>query len=293
MICSMTGFGKSIVENQQLKLNLEIKTVNHRYLDFIIRVPKKFSAYEELIKKQLKGHLERGRVEVYLSIEEATASDFSVKPNYAVLDEYKSAFEEIQARYQLTDKVTLNLLTRYPEALIIEAKVMDEEETLALLNTCVEEAVVALLKMREMEGQALYQDILNRSMSVSNLLNQIEALSPQILESHKNKMSERIKELLADKGNFDENRIMLEVAIFADRTNITEEIVRLRSHLEQLRAIFKDKDSKGRKLDFLLQEMNREVNTIGSKSPDVDISNFVVELKSEMEKIREQIQNIE
>jgi uncharacterized protein (TIGR00255 family) len=289
----MTGFGKSIVENQQLKLNLEIKTVNHRYLDFIIRVPKKFSAYEELIKKQLKGHLERGRVEVYLSIEEATASDFSVKPNYAVLDEYKSAFEEIQARYQLTDKVTLNLLTRYPEALIIEAKVMDEEETLALLNTCVEEAVVALLKMREMEGQALYQDILNRSMSVSNLLNQIEALSPQILESHKNKMSERIKELLADKGNFDENRIMLEVAIFADRTNITEEIVRLRSHLEQLRAIFKDKDSKGRKLDFLLQEMNREVNTIGSKSPDVDISNFVVELKSEMEKIREQIQNIE
>lgn len=293
MICSMTGFGKSIVENQQLKLNLEIKTVNHRYLDFIIRVPKKFSAYEELIKKQLKAHLERGRVEVYLSIEEATASDFSVKPNYAVLDEYKSAFEEIQARYQLTDKITLNLLTRYPEALIIEAKVMDEEETLALLNKCVEEAVLALLKMRETEGQALYQDILNRSMTVSQLLNQIEALSPQILESHKNKMSERIKDLLSDKGNFDENRIMLEVAIFADRTNITEEIVRMRSHLEQLRTIFKDKDSKGRKLDFLLQEMNREVNTIGSKSPDVDISNFVVELKSEMEKIREQIQNIE
>ncbi len=293
MICSMTGFGKSIIENQQLKLNLEIKTVNHRYLDFIIRLPKKFSAYEELIKKQIKGHIERGRVEVYLSIEEATSSDFSVKPNYAVLDEYFRAFNDIKEHYDLSDKVTLSILSRYPEALTIEAKVMDEEETLILLSKCVEEAVANLLKMREVEGQALYEDILNRARIVTTLLGHIEALSPQILESHKNKMTERIKDLLGDKGSFDENRIMLEIAIFADRTNITEEIVRLRSHIEQLRTIFKDKDSKGRKLDFLLQEMNREVNTIGSKSPDVDISNYVVELKSEMEKIREQIQNIE
>lgn len=293
MICSMTGFGKSSIENQQLKLNLEIKTVNHRYLDFIIRLPKKFTAYEELIKKQIKGRIERGRVEVYLSIEEATASDFSVKPNYAVLDEYRSAFESIRERYQLSDKVTLSMLTRYPESLSIEAKVLDEEETLKLLSDCVYEAITELIQMREAEGQALFQDIMNRAFTIGELLNQIETLSPQILENHKSKMSERIKELLSDKGNFDEGRLMMEVAIFADRTTITEEIVRLRSHLEQLRSIFKEKESKGRKLDFLLQEMNREVNTIGSKSPDVDISNYVVELKSEMEKIREQIQNIE
>lgn len=293
MIYSMTGFGKSIVENQQLKLNLEIKTVNHRYLDFIVRLPKKFSAYEELIKKQIKGHLERGRVEVYLSLEEAVASDFSVKPNFAVIDEYVAAFNEIKTHYDLNDKLSLSLLSRYPEILSIEAKALDEEETLALLTTCVDGAIKALLEMRNTEGEQLYQDILQRSRTIEVILTHIEALAPQIVEQQRNKISERIKDLLGDSGAFDENRVLLEVAIFADRTNITEEIVRLRSHLEQLRNIFKETDSKGRKLDFLLQEMNREVNTIGSKSPDIDISNYVVELKSEMEKIREQIQNIE
>lgn len=293
MVNSMTGYGRSEKESALQKVLVEMKAVNHRYCDVVLKIPKKMTMFEERIKSEVKKHVNRGRVEIYMSFEEQKGEDFTVSPNYAVLDQYVDALGSIQKKYDIDRAYDLNLLTRFQDVFSIEYKEVDEEAIWGLVEEALKEALSSLMDMRRVEGEKLLEDINNRIEIIKGIIGELEKRAPEIVVLHKAKMRERIQELLDDSIELDEVRLAQEVAYFADKTNITEELVRLSSHLDQLANIFNEDKSIGRKLDFLLQEINREINTIGSKSPDVDISNFVIELKSEFEKIREQIQNIE
>ncbi|MBN2898720.1 MAG: YicC family protein [Clostridia bacterium] len=294
MTYSMTGFGRHESENIHYKIVIEIKSVNHRYNDIIIKMPRKLNSLEEKMKNVIKEHINRGRVEVFVNFEESEAENLLIVPNYTVLDQYVSALDAIKERYQVSDDVGVSLLARYPDVLKIDFREADEEEIWTLMEDALNGALKALVEMRKVEGAKLKHDTIERVDVIRSIVKNIEKLAPTIIATHKDKMLERIQELLNDTGvELDEQRIATEIAVFSDKTNITEEIVRLESHFEQLVSIFNESKPVGRKLDFLIQEINREVNTIGSKSPDIDISNYVVDMKSEIEKIREQIQNIE
>lgn len=292
MIRSMTGYGRGNYETDKFKLEIEIKSVNNRYSDFILKMPKKFLRFEDHIKGVLKGKINRGRIEVYFNYEEITSDNFTVIPNFEVLDKYYDAYKQISERYDINREISLSLLLKNDEALRVEFEEIDEDEILEVLNGALISALDSLIQMREREGKKLVEDILYRIDKVCKIVLEIEKMSPLILETHREKMKERIESVLED-GQLEESRLMQEVAIYADKTNITEEIVRLRSHFDQFKLILNSGGDVGRKLDFLVQELNREVNTIGSKSPDIDISNYVVDMKSEIEKIREQVQNLE
>jgi len=293
MIYSMTGFGRGEASEGLHRFIVEIKTVNHRYLDILIRMPKKLNQFEEQIKGLIKNQISRGRVEVYITAEESVADDFVITPNYIVLDQYHRALKEMKTRYGLDDPIGLSLMARYPDALKVESKETDEDALWAALSGATGAALTALIGMREREGQALKADILERIDVIRSAGKQIEQFSPQIIENFRQRMTERIREILSETVELDEARILHEVAIYADKSNIAEEIVRLNCHLDQAGRILSEPAPAGRKLDFLVQELNREINTIGSKSPDIGIANVVIEIKSEIEKIREQIQNIE
>lgn len=293
MAYSMTGFGRHESENAHYKIVIEIKSVNHRYNDIIIKMPKKLNVLEEKMKTKIKEYVSRGRVEVFVNFEESEAENFVITPNYTVLDQYVSALDAIKERYTVTDDMGVSLLARYPDALKVEFKEANEEEIWMLMNDALDGALKNLTSMRQVEGLKLKEDTIKRVDMIRDIVKEIEKLAPAIVATHKEKMLERIKDLLEGSIEVDEQRIVMEIAMFADKTNITEEIVRLESHFEQLVNILDESKPVGRKLDFLIQEVNREVNTIGSKSPDIDISNYVVDMKSEVEKIREQIQNIE
>lgn len=292
MVFSMTGYGRSEKESEQQKVLIEMKAVNHRYCDVVLKIPKKMAMFEDRMKKMVKAKINRGRVEIYMNFEEQRGEDFVVSPNYAVLDQYKAALEDIKGKYNISRDFDLNLLTRFQDVFSIEYKEIDEEAIWTLVESAVSEALNSLVEMRQIEGNKLLEDINGRILTIKSIIKKLEERSPEIVVLHKAKMKDRISELLEDI-ELDESKLAQEVAYFADKTSITEELVRLDSHLDQLANIFNEEKSIGRKLDFLLQEINREINTIGSKSPDVDISNYVIELKSEFEKIREQIQNIE
>lgn len=293
MTYSMTGFGRGESENKQYKIVIEIKSVNHRYNDIIIKMPKKLNVLEEKMKAKIKDYVNRGRVEVFVNFEESEAENFVITPNYTVLDQYVSALEAIKDKYTVVDDMGVSLLARYPDALKVEFQEADEELIWTLMESALTGALENLKTMRQVEGVKLKEDTISRVNVIRGIVKEIEKLAPDIVATHKEKMLERIKDLLDGTIEVDEQRIAMEIAVFSDKTNITEEIVRLESHFEQLVNILDESKPVGRKLDFLIQEMNREVNTIGSKSPDIDISNYVVDMKSEIEKIREQIQNIE
>lgn len=293
MIRSMTGFGRGEFENEKFSMIMEMKSVNHRYNDIIVKMPKKLYKFEEYIKSEIKKHVSRGRVEVYINFDESKSECFKVIPNYAVLDEYHRAYTEIREKYQIRGDVSLSMLTKHQDALEIEFEESSEEEIQHVIKEALTLAITNLIEMREVEGEKLKEDVIMRVAIINNLVYEIEKLTPEILLAHKTKMIDRINEIKDEGIEFEEQRLAQEVAIFADKTNITEEVVRLKSHFKQVEAIIDAGGNVGRKLDFLVQELNREVNTIGSKSPDVDISNYVVDMKSEIEKIREQIQNFE
>jgi len=293
MVYSMTGYGRSEQENEGQKVYIEIKAVNHRYCDILLKVPKKMAMFEDRIKTIIKNQVQRGRIEVYMSFEERKGDDYQVKPNFSVLDQYMSALTEIKDRYDIQRSPDLSLLTRFQDVFDIEYKEMDEEAIWILIEKALTESMTSLVEMRAVEGKKLLEDIEYRIGEVKTIIKALELRAPEIVSVHKTKMQTRISELLEDEVTLDEVRLAQEVAYFSDKTNITEELVRLDSHLQQIKQIFQEDKAIGRKLDFLLQEINREINTIGSKSPDVDISNYVIELKSAFEKIREQIQNIE
>lgn len=293
MIRSMTGYGRGEYIDEARSFLVEIKSVNHRYNDIIVRMPKKLSAFEERIKKLIKSLVKRGRIEVYITLEESKDDDLIIKPNLNIIEQYYDSLLQIKNKLKLKDEIKLSNLTRFPDTFTIENREEEEEVIWEALSSAVNQAISGLIDMRKAEGQKLAEDIKHRSEKIYGIVKEIDSRSPIIVKEYREKLLERIRELTEDTINIDEDRIALEVSVYADKSNITEEIVRLFSHIEQLSIITNESGAVGRKLDFLIQEMNREINTIGSKSSDIDISKMVIEIKSELEKIREQIQNIE
>ncbi|NLB42418.1 MAG: YicC family protein [Clostridiales bacterium] len=292
MVLSMTGFGRGKAKDDNRELTIELKTVNHRYLDISLRMPRLMNALEEEFRKKIRESLSRGRVEVSVSYKNTAENQITVALNEPVADAYHNAFKELADKFGIDNKPDLSVLTGINDIFSISEPEEDEEALGNLLFSALDDALKVVLDMREKEGEFLTKDIFERCGIINRLVDSIEESSPTVVDEYRKKLEQRLKEIL-NNTELEESRFQTEVAYFADRSNITEEIIRLRSHLSQLKQSIKKGGSIGRKLDFIVQEMNREANTIGSKSSDITITNDVVEIKSEIEKIREQVQNIE
>lgn len=293
MIKSMTGFGRGEGRDQERQFVVEIKSVNHRYNDMIVRMPKRLNYLEEKIRSLIKQGIQRGRVEVYITLESIGESDTQISLNLSLAQQYMESLEKMKEHFHIKDDVSLFLLSKFPDIFKIEEKEEDEDQIWHCLKEAVQRALDMLIKMRIIEGEKLAEDIKNKCQYIAEIVGDIEQRAPEVVLEYKEKLRNRIHELLDDTIKIDEDRLAMEVAIFADKSSIDEEIVRLKSHIEQLREALEEKDPTGRKLDFLIQEMNREINTIGSKANDLEITKKVVDIKGELEKIREQVQNIE
>ena len=294
MIKSMTGFGRGEYSDGKRSITVEIKSVNHRYGDINVKMPRRYSFAEEHIKSTVKQYISRGKVDVSISVENLTEGDVTVKLNTMVAGQYVENLKELKETFDLNGDVSLQFLSTLPDVMKAVPDVEDEEEIMAAILIPVKEAASNLDSMRLVEGEKLAEDLLMRGGLIQDFVKKIEERSPQVTVAYTEKLKERIKELIGNSVTVPEDRILLEAAIFADKCSITEELVRLNSHMIQLRNIINNSDKPtGKKLDFLVQEMNREANTIGSKANDIEITNLMLEIKSEIEKIREQVQNIE
>ena len=292
MLSSMTGYGRVKSETAQQEITVEIRSVNHRYLDLNIKVPRIYGFLEDKIKPALNAQLVRGKVDVFVSVRAKDGADIKISPNMAVLDGYMSALRSISERFGVPCEVSALDLARLPDALASEKEEADQEELTAGVLDVLEQVLAEHSAMRRREGEVLCRDILARAELIAALVDTIEKRSPESVEEYRQRLATRMAELL-DGSELQEQRILSEAAVFADKVAVTEEIVRLRSHLAQLKVMVTGEKAVGRKLDFLVQELNREANTIGSKANDYEIAKTVVELKAEIEKIREQIQNLE
>jgi uncharacterized protein (TIGR00255 family) len=291
MVASMTGFGRGRAESSQFSVTAEIKSVNHRFCEFHIRMPRQLLKIEDKIKKKLAETIQRGRVEVYITIGGSGAITRKVMVDWDLLDEYYQYIEKIKERYKLTADVPLKAILERDEIIMIEEVESENEELEKLVLAAVEEAALDLNKMRQSEGEALEKDVYKYLNQLNDRIQVVENLAPTVVEHYRKRLQKRMEDLRA--GEIDEARILTETAIFADKADISEEIARLKSHILQFERTVKLHEPVGRKLDFLVQEMNREVNTIGSKANDSHIANEVVEMKSLLEKMKEQLQNIE
>lgn len=292
MMRSMTGFGRGENGDQNRKFSVEIKSVNHRYNDITIKLPRTMNFLEERARKALQAYIFRGKTDVYILFESYSQNDIQIILNEPLADAYVGQLRQIQQRYGLQDEITLSLVAKFPDIISVEKTVEDEEQLWSLLQPALESAVQEFVSMREREGEALKQDLIKKLSNIETLVEEITLRAPFVVLEYKERLQTRLREWMEGK-DIDEARLMTEVTIFADRCSIDEELIRLRSHISQLRKILDTKDSVGRKLDFLIQEMNREANTIGSKANDLMITQSTIEVKSEIEKIREQVQNIE
>lgn len=294
LIKSMTGFGRGDMNDGFRNFTVEIKSVNHRYNDTLVKMPKYIGYLEENVKKKIRNVISRGRVEVYINLEYVGEGDIEVDVDLPLARSYKNAVDLLCKEIGLKNDVSVELFAKFPDILKTKKKEEDEDEIWLCLSKAVDGALNNLISMRIEEGQELSSNIKSKLHSVGDIVKQIENRAPLVVIEYKEKLWGRIKELLDDKFEVDESKLANEVAFYSDKSSIDEEIVRLYSHINQfIDTLESNEDSVGRKLDFLVQEMNREVNTIGSKVGDITVTNYVVELKSEMEKIREQIQNIE
>ena len=292
MIKSMTGYGSAKGQAGDLQISVEVKSVNNRYLDASVRMPRSFLFAEDAVKSAIGRHISRGKVDMFINVDSSAADDVNVKINEALLKGYIDAIGLISVKYGLENDLTAVSAGRFPDILSVEKKDLDAEEISAGLVAVAEQALRDFDAMREREGEKLCADVLSKLETISSLVSTVEKESPRTVEAYQNRLREKISEVLSSAG-VDENRILAEAAIYADRVAVDEETVRLRSHMSQLRTMLAGGSPIGRKIDFLIQEFNREANTIGSKCQNSDIAHVVVELKSEIEKIREQIQNIE
>lgn len=293
MIKSMTGFGRGESTDGIHNFNIEIKTVNHRYNDMVLKIPKHLSYLEEKIKRRIKNRISRGRVEVYINLEYISESAMEVKVDIPLAKAYKSGLELILEELNLKDEIKLSHIMSLSEIIKTERKELDEDITWDCLKTALDKALEKVIDMREKEGVILKRDMEYQVEKIKKMVKEIEKRSPLVVEEYKEKLKERIRELLDDEYNLDEERLNNEIAFFADKSDINEEIVRLNSHINQFLQTLESGESIGRKLDFIIQEMNREINTIGSKANDLVIGNYVIDVKSELEKMREQAQNVE
>lgn len=289
----MTGYGKGEYENELYRFTVEIKSVNHRYNDILVKMPRHISYLEDTIKKTIKEKINRGKVDVYINLEYINESAVDVKVDIPLARAYKLALEELRTELDIEDNIRLNNILSMNEVVKTERKNINENLVADCLLKSLSIAIANISEMREREGQELKKDMLIKLDNIENFLHIIQEKSPSVVVEYRDKLKVRISELLDNSIVIDEERLSSEVAFFADKSSVDEEIVRLKSHIKQFKSILEDGDSVGRKLDFLIQEFNREINTIGSKANDITISNSVVELKAELEKIREQVQNIE
>ena len=292
MIKSMTGFGRAEVQDHERKFTVEIKSVNHRYLDFNIKMPKKLSFFENAIRGVLKEYMQRGKVDVFITYEDYTQSNVAVQYNREIAAQYLQYFKKMEEEFQLENDITVSRLGRFPEVFTMEEASTDEKELWSLLEQALRGACEQFAKTRQQEGENLRSDLYLKLDDMIAKVEMVEKRSPQIITEYRQKLTDKLHELLAD-NQIEESRIAAEVIIFADKICTDEETVRLKSHIEHMKNVLKEGIGIGRKLDFIAQEMNREANTILSKANDLETSNIAIDLKTEIEKVREQIQNIE
>ena len=292
MIKSMTGYGRHEGMINGRGIVVEVKSVNHRYYEFSSRITRGYGFLEEKLKSYLQTKISRGKVDVFVSIETLEDADAQVLINHSLAAGYVSALRELAQKYGLLDDTTVSTISRYSDIFTIHKSPEDEDLIWASVKEATDKAVESFLTMRENEGQRLKEDVEERAGTILGLVAKVEERSPQTVAEYQQKLQARLEEMLHD-SNIDEQRLLTEAAIFADKVAVAEETVRLRSHIDQLNTMLESGDPVGRKLDFLVQEMNREANTIGSKAVDSQIAYLVVDIKAEIEKIREQIQNIE
>ena len=292
MLKSMTGYGSAKGSVEGLQITVELKSVNNRYLDASVRLPRSFLFAEDTVKSAVQRHISRGKVDVFVSVDSTEAGDMTVKVNEALLKGYLDALQHIAEEYDLPNDATAMAVSRFPDVLSVEKKDLDADAISAGILAVTEQALDDFDAMREREGAKLRDDVLSRLETIDALVSTVERESPRTVAAYRERLEAKMAEVLGSAG-IDENRILAEAAIFADHIAVDEETVRLRSHMSQLRGMVNGSSPTGRKIDFLIQEFNREANTIGSKCQNSDIAHTVVDLKSEIEKIREQIQNIE
>ena len=292
LVKSMTGYGRAVETVNGREFTVELRSVNNRYLDCTVKLPRSLTFAEDAVKQAVKQTISRGKVDVFITVHSESASDVKVTLNAAMVEGYLSAMKQMVADYAVKDDISVSLLSRMPEVFTVEKPEVDEEQLLADLMGVVSKALANYDTMRAAEGKALENDLRSRGNTILELVSQVEEGNGQTVIDYRARLYNKLKEVLANTA-IDESRILTEAAIFADKVAVDEETVRLRSHLEQMNNMLTAGGAIGRKLDFLLQEMNRESNTIGSKCTDVKLARIVVDIKAELEKIREQTQNIE
>lgn len=293
MIRSMTGFGHGEVSNDKnQKVTVEMKSVNHRYCDISLKLPKKLAMFEANIRNIMKEYASRGKIDIYVSYEDLSETAVSLHYNQAMAAEYMQVFKKMQEDFGIETKITAEALAKYPEVVTLEEVQQDEEVWWELLEATLRQAAEKFVETRRIEGANLKKDLLGKLDQMAADVAFIERRSPQIIAEYRAKLEEKVKEFLEDSA-IEENRIAAEVTLYADKIAVDEEIVRLQSHISSMTDVLESDESIGRKLDFMAQEMNREANTILSKSSDVDLADHAIELKTNVEKVREQIQNIE
>ena len=292
MVKSMTGFGRCEVTEEQWKMTVEIKAVNHRYLDVSVKVPKKLSIFESSIRSVLKEYMERGKVDVFVSYEDLSETGYALKYNEKLAGQYLNYLKQMAETFDLENDIRVSTLSRYPEVFEMEEEDTDEMELWTVLEKAVRGACEKFVEARITEGEHLKSDLIDKLTQMNSYVDYIETRSPQIIAEYRSRLQAKIQDLLGD-AQIDEGRIATEVTLFADKICVDEEMVRLRSHIKGMKDVLIAGGSVGRKLDFIAQEMNREANTILSKSNDLSISDTGINLKTDIEKVREQIQNIE
>lgn len=293
MIKSMTGFGHGEISNaENQKVTVEIKSVNHRYCDLSLKLPKKFSMFEAKIRNIMKEYVSRGKIDIFVSFEDLSQTSVGLRYNQEMAREYLKIFEQMRDDFKIESNITAKDLAKFPEVISIEEKPQDEEVWWSLIEGALRSAAEKFVETRTIEGENLKQDLLGKLDQMEEDVDFIEKRSPDIIREYRAKLEEKVKEFLED-STIEENRIAAEVTLYADKIAVDEEIVRLQSHIRSMRDVLNQEEAIGRKLDFMAQEMNREANTILSKSSDVALSDHAIELKTNVEKVREQIQNIE
>lgn len=292
MIKSMTGYGSAKGQAEGLEITVELKSVNNRYLDTSVRLPRSFLFAEDTVKSAVQAHISRGKVDVFVSVDSSAADDMVIKVNEPLLKSYVEAIRHISEEYSLVNDMTALNVSRFPDVLSVEKKDLDADAIAAAISSITEKALVDFDAMRLREGEKLRDDVLSRLDTIDALVRTVEKEAPKTVAEYRARLEQKMAEVLGTAG-IDESRILAEAAVFADHIAVDEETVRLRSHMAQLKTMINGSSPTGRKIDFLIQEFNREANTIGSKCQNSDIAHVIVDLKSEIEKIREQIQNIE
>lgn len=294
MIKSMTGFGRCETELNGRAITVEIKGVNHRYFEFSCRTPRGYGFLDEKLKSYVGSRVSRGKIDVFVNIGASQETPCEVEVNHSLVSGYLSAMKEICETYGIPDDISVVTLSRFPDVFNVRKAPEDEEQIISDVLSAAEKAVDSFIAMREAEGEKMKADILSRAEKIISIVSEIEERSPRTVSEYEQRLTERIRQTLEGMSvELDEQRILTEVAVFADKVAVAEETVRLRSHFDQLGKFLSYSEPVGRKLDFIIQEMNREANTIGSKVSDAKLAHKVVEIKSEIEKIREQVQNIE